>query len=745
MPKKLMVILSIIAVLIFFYGDIVYGQEKITLKVNDQIITEDLSYKIIDDNILIPLDIITDNLDLRVRFFRSIDTWQLENDDKEIKLRIGDRNLQVNNSVIEMPAATRLVNGQVMVPLNPIGDALGLLIRADAEGRTLHILDRTSSLDSIGHLSNESYEGIKVKVSKEVDYSVKTLKDPYRLVIDLDETTIYEEIEKIDLESDLIRDVRVSQLNSSTSRVVLDLFSNLDYSVEETKEEDGYAFIVKVSPIIKDIVYNEERFNIYPTSPIKDFELKYLTDPSRAVIDLKNTAIEKSRSIDIDNKVIERARISQYETDPDNIVRAVLDLKDDIKVRVVNNKKFLTIIPVKSSLVDIEYDDSRRELAFELTEEVKPRIIPLEKGSRLIFDFPFTKREINKDLISLNNDFINSIRISQFTDDTTRVVLDMVSLSSYDLKWEDNTLLFRPDNRLVDAELKAKEEGVDLNLSLSDEVSYGVYKLPNPNRLIVDIFDAIVQEDQVRGFEEIEVVNSARVSQYTNNPKQVRVVLDLIDDVEFEVLSEDLTKDIQVSFDTKSRLVERRKKQDIFEEKVIVIDPGHGGSDPGAIGFTGLLEKEVALDISLILQDLLEDAGATVFMTRKGDYFVDLEDRAKLTNSIEPDIFISVHANSHPERRHKGTETYVKRNPDNESLLLANLIQSYKVENLATVDRGVKHNNLYVLNHIDVPSVLSEIAFLSNPEDEALLRSRSFRKKAAMSLYKGIKDYFEYN
>ncbi len=223
-----------------------------------------------------------------------------------------------------------------------------------------------------------------------------------------------------------------------------------------------------------------------------------MTEPSRVVIDLKNTAIERSRSIDVDNQVIERARISQYQTDPDNIVRTVLDLKDDIKVRVVNSGDKIDIIPVKSALTDIRYDEEERELAFELTEEVIPRVIPLEAGNRLIFDFPFTQRDINKDLISLNNDFINSIRISQFSDDTTRVVLDMVSLSSYDLRWEGTTLLFRPDNRLLDLEVGDNEEGFNLNLSLSDKVKYGVYKLPNPNRLVIDIFDAVIEADKVR-------------------------------------------------------------------------------------------------------------------------------------------------------------------------------------------------------------------------------------------------------
>jgi len=180
-----------------------------------------------------------------------------------------------------------------------------------------------------------------------------------------------------------------------------------------------------------------------------------------------------------------------------------------------------------------------------------------------------------------------------------------------------------------------------------------------------------------------------------------------------------------------------------FKDRVIVIDPGHGGSDPGATGVTGLKEKLVNLAVAEILEDLLKDAGARVIMTRSGDYFVSNRQRVELANVENADVFVSIHANAYANQSSNGTETYFcsGKNNSDAGRYLAQQLQRELVSELGLRDRGVKTNSFYVLSKTKMPSALVELGFLSNPEEEELLRNRNTHVKAANALFKGLEAY----
>lgn len=197
---------------------------------------------------------------------------------------------------------------------------------------------------------------------------------------------------------------------------------------------------------------------------------------------------------------------------------------------------------------------------------------------------------------------------------------------------------------------------------------------------------------------------------------------------------------------------------------VIVIDPGHGGKDAGAIGPYGLTEKAVALDISWRLRDYLarEHPEVRIIMTREDDYCVSLEQRVRLANESEADLFISVHANSARLNRYvaSGFETFYPRqrtvasagsagNPYSpqraihQSRYLAALVQ----EELAGIfieeipDRGVKPAGFYVLRHTGMPAVLVEVGFISNPNVELNLRQPGVRQRIAEAIGHAVDGY----
>jgi N-acetylmuramoyl-L-alanine amidase len=217
----------------------------------------------------------------------------------------------------------------------------------------------------------------------------------------------------------------------------------------------------------------------------------------------------------------------------------------------------------------------------------------------------------------------------------------------------------------------------------------------------------------------------------------------------------------------------------------IVIDPGHGGHDTGTIGPHGLMEKDLCLDVALRLGRLIEQKlpGAEVIYTRKDDTFIPLEERTIIANEAKADLFISIHANSSPDHSARGVETYylnfatspdamevatrenalsqepvhdlqdlikkIARNDKiEESKELADDIQNSLSQRLQLVshserNRGVKKAPFIVLIGANMPSVLSEISFVSNPSDEKLLLKADQRQRIADGLYRGISSYLE--
>ncbi len=237
----------------------------------------------------------------------------------------------------------------------------------------------------------------------------------------------------------------------------------------------------------------------------------------------------------------------------------------------------------------------------------------------------------------------------------------------------------------------------------------------------------------------------------------------------------DLSKDITKNLENERRrwLIDR-----------IIIDPGHGGKDPGAIGKYGTKEKDVVLEIAFYLKDILEEElGVEVLMTRDDDRFLELSQRTEFANRNQAKLFISIHANSNRNRRIHGVSTYFL-GPENtedardvanlensvinlenesryadlsqeryilsaiaqniynkESQDLADLVQREISRECNLRDLGVRQAGFYVLWGASMPNILIETGFISNPDEERLLKNKSFQKKQAQAIFRSIKDF----
>ena len=185
--------------------------------------------------------------------------------------------------------------------------------------------------------------------------------------------------------------------------------------------------------------------------------------------------------------------------------------------------------------------------------------------------------------------------------------------------------------------------------------------------------------------------------------------------------------------------------------KIITLDPGHGGSDPGAIGASGLKEKQITLEISMRVKELLEKEGAKVYMTRTTDkdvYGPNASDRAELQARVNvaekynSDLFISLHINSSVNKSVGGFSSYYYPKTDND-LKIAKAIQDKFAKNFGVDNLGVRQANFYVVKRCSMPATLLEMCFISNPKEEKLMKSRWFQKKTARLIVEGVENYFD--
>lgn len=185
--------------------------------------------------------------------------------------------------------------------------------------------------------------------------------------------------------------------------------------------------------------------------------------------------------------------------------------------------------------------------------------------------------------------------------------------------------------------------------------------------------------------------------------------------------------------------------------KVIVLDPGHGGEDGGAVSQSGLVEKHVTLKISQFLRDYLQEAGAIVYMTRETDKDLadadnrrnrkrqDLTRRAEFVQSMKPDLLLTIHLNSIGSPRWRGAQTfYYPSLKENEEL--AKLIQDSLIQGLGNTNRAAKEtpHDVYLLKSAQMPAALVEVGFLSNPDEARLLGDDLYQRKAANAIYEGV-------
>ncbi|MDO8281216.1 MAG: N-acetylmuramoyl-L-alanine amidase [Thermodesulfovibrionia bacterium] len=333
-------------------------------------------------------------------------------------------------------------------------------------------------------------------------------------------------------------------------------------------------------------------------------------------------------------------------------------------------------------------------------------------------------------------------------------------------------------------------------IDLSSLASFNSNRLKKPERLYFDIKGCTLAKDTKTSIAVNNgILKKIRSGQFSEDTARVTLDLEGMSQYSAFVLEnpDRLVIDIYKPEAALAPLIIESKPfikeiPDDVKIKTIVIDPGHGGKDPGAVGPNGLKEKDVVLDVGKRLGEILNERyGVNIIYTRKTDVFIPLNERTEIANSNNADLFISVHANANTKRSAKGIETYILNwTNDDESLkvaarennisiskmkllrgglqmILDDLTRSHKKQesvkfarNLQdsmvstlkdqynkTTDLGIKQALFYVLVGAEMPSALVEVSFISNSDEEKLLASKGYRDRIAEGIAEGVGDYIK--
>mgnify|MGYP003971129115 CR=1 FL=1 len=305
---------------------------------------------------------------------------------------------------------------------------------------------------------------------------------------------------------------------------------------------------------------------------------------------------------------------------------------------------------------------------------------------------------------------------------------------------------------LSDVTISKYKSRYKITLSGTNIDSPKIYK--ENNMLICDFNNTINALDRLKKINDYNF-RSFRSSQLSTTPLKSRFVLDFNNSIpEFNIkkskdsiiitFNSQAPKKSIASVSKKNTYSKKIKKSKTsrtnLRNKIIILDPGHGGVDPGAIVDRTLYEKRYTLDIAKRVQVLLEKEGAYVILTRSSDATKSLHSRVKLANKQNADLFLSIHLNSFKNSKVSGSQSFYSKSKDKK---LAQHIQKQISHDFNTKNNGIRRSRFFVLRHTKMPSTLLEPLFMTNKKEKNQLLKPAYRSKLANSIFLGVKNYYK--
>jgi N-acetylmuramoyl-L-alanine amidase len=487
---------------------------------------------------------------------------------------------------------------------------------------------------------------------------------------------------------------------------------------------------------------NRPAFLIIGSKSLMVKESNLLVNPDRLMIDFNSMKLHPAFDPEINgDKIVKAIRVGEREA---SNVRLVFDLTKLTGYKIIRNPEAgpgrgdQELILMFNGLVeDVRFlqKGAVRKVRIQTSLPTGYKMTTVREPNRLLIDLEGVTLGTGITRLAGDGRWVSTIRIAQFDSWTVRVVLDLEDqIPCYVIPAPDNPNIL--EVRTVQTIQKiawSDESGGKLTITGDSELVESVLKLKKPEQLRIDLqFFRFAQ-----GLTPLTVKNSLikAVRMVTLSDTKARVEVDLSDNMLYQVEFSEDHRRMVISFQTS-----------LLKKKILVLDAGHGGVDPGTCGGQGTREKDFTLDMVFRLKELLEDAGAFVILTRSDDSYIGLFERPLMANFCKADLFISIHCNSYTNDRNiRGVEVYYwphASEPKPGGRTLADKVMTYLIQGTQMENRGVRSNNYAVLVETQMPSILVELGYLSNYAEETLLNQPEFKQIASQAIFQGIIAYY---
>lgn len=582
-----------------------------------------------------------------------------------------------------------------------------------------------------------------------------TLTNPYRLVVDIPNAKLVGASRTYKVNnSNTIKDITLSQFSASPNivRAVINVNTQADLSKFKVYS-NGSDIIIKYA---NSIIDNSIQYKFF--TPSGDMDPNTKAQNTSLAITYNNNNDKKEITPAFQNKYY----LSQINQNEGGVLLKGLGAISLIKP-VYNESNTKATLYIDSATLSQRFENKTYKIPSTISNAnasitlstYNSKRIKLELNGNSLRDYRFVissdgqslyighRTYILKNNIAGNDSKINSYKITKNNNGYLLFDLNFANPVVYDAFELNNSFyldiynLYDFNEQAFNNALKNTDIKISANKISSDKTRY-IIPLSYLNFSYANV-ESNAKSIKLCFKEKANVKNINVTPPKTDDTKQNEIVINSANPTKIE-------KDDNITYVAKKDKVEapkpQKKKQQISAMKKVVIDPGHGGADTGAIG-GGIYEKNINLAVALLVEEKLKKKNVYTYMTRSKDTTLTLEDRTTFSNELAPDIYVSIHTNSTLQEDSYGLEVHYYKD---DSLTLAqtmhdNFISEKNLKKWETKDRGVIKSRFYVINHTEAPSILIEIGFISNKIEREKLITKSRQEEIADSITKGILEY----
>jgi len=711
-----------------------YQNRLVTLEIDGKVLqTGDMPAIIVENTTMVPVREFFESeaIGATVNWNGATNEVYISYLDQFVVLKIDATTAKVNNEIIELIVPAMLIQEKskqypkTMLPLRFVSENLGFDVGWEQESYT-------ASIDTS-----------KVILKENIKETVETAPIGNDTSVD-PKVVSGEQLDKLE-GSKANRELPTALLNNP---IVFNAVGDIEVGLEDSYAESSIAFEEHDLVYIDYVNYVEDGekkgFEIDATGKITNVST-HVWD-GKFIIEIYNSKLDLDKVIDYpDNEIVTSVRMGEHvDNDGQPYSKIVFDLRSTgykFNLTLSENREKLYVEAVNNAIygVELKQNDSGDFIDVTGVHASNIETFRLSNPSRIVFDMPNTKTLLGYQSAESEGQYVTAIRTAQFEATTFRIVVETDGQPDYQvLEINDTTTriqIFEPTYE-------------NITYDNTEDTPTIVIKKQEDETLTIN---NITYEDNYLDRESIITLPGDYMSYFGSG--DVKINDAVIDNISFKLNSEGNTEVVIKSNTVQEYRIEevdnglkiKAYKPTELYSKVIVIDPGHGGKDPGAI-IGPYHEADINLAITLELEKLLaQDPSIKVYYTRSHDVYPTLEDRAVLANEVEADIFISIHCNSFISS-YRGTETLFLPGPDTTGLNafeVAEIFQKVFTDHTALDDYKMKErDNLYVLKYTDMPAIILEMGYLSNEYDRSYLTNPDYYDDLAKGIQASINKVF---